>query len=418
MTLLARDLLPASSDPFERAALQAMIDDLPVPVRECLDPDTCPAEFLPFLAHANSVDLWSDDWSEERKRQVIREWPDLAARIGTLSAIRQALRYVDAELVDVMVPPARFVVGSLDDAGIAAWKARLPQLRIYNRVRSAPKVGTPWRRFVVGRKAVVPEVAWAYAGEEGVIYDPATGLETSLRSVDLRRVRRDTVETNQRVAIVPGRAPRQAPVVGRMALGRSILGAFRQTTVVSWTELEQGAELSTEGRVVVAGGGWRPINPSWEEVAVRTRRRGQHAIGRLVVGRARLSPQNAELSFFRRLYLSNPNLVMPGTRSYGRAVIGRTPHQLPHHQARLLVELNQRRARRGFVVGRRPYRGVTVKELDDRAMQLALTVLRIVKAPDERHLADFSTRRRVTFGDAVLLDTAVTFGSYVDRRKL
>ncbi|NBN62783.1 phage tail protein I [Pannonibacter tanglangensis] len=418
MTHRARDLLPASSDPFERAALQAMIDDLPVPLQRCLDPDTCPAEFLPFLAHANSVDLWSDDWSEERKRQVIREWPDLAARIGTLSAIRQALRYVDAELVDVMVPPARFVVGSLDDAGIAAWKARLPQLRIYNRVRSAPKVGTPWRRFVVGRTAVVPEVAWAYAGEEGVLYDPATDTETSLRSVDLRRVRRDTVETTQRVAIIPGRASKRAPVVGRMILGRSILGAFRQTTVVSWTEVEQGVELSTEGRVVVAGGGWSPINPFWEEIPVRTPKRGQHVIGRFIVGRSTVTRQKAELSYFRRLYLSNPNLVMPGTRSFGRAVIGRTPIQQPSHQARLLIELKQRRTRRGFVVGRSTYRSATIRTLDDRAMQLALTVLRIVKAPDERHLVDFATRRRVTFGDAVLLDGAVTFGTYVDRRKL
>lgn len=417
-TVLARDLLPASSDPFERAALQAMIDDLPVPVRECLDPDTCPAEFLPFLAHANSVDLWSDDWPEERKRKVIREWPDLAARIGTLSAIRQALRYVDAELVDVMTPPARFVLGSIKDAGVEAWKARLPQLRIYNRVRSSPKVGRPWRKTILGRSALVPEVGWAYAGEEGVLFDPATGLETSLRSVDIRTVRRDATEINERVAVVPGKASPRATVLGRARIGRMALGSYRQASIVRWTETEEGTEIGSTGRVIVAGGGWRVISPQFDDIPVRTPKRGQHAIGRLIVGRARLSPQNAQLTFYRRLYLSDPTLVMPGTRSYGRAVIGRTPHSLPHHQARLLVELQQRRTRRGFVVGRRAYRAATVNDLDDRAMQLALTVLRIVKAPDERHLANFATRRRLTFGDRILLDGSATFGTFVDHRKL
>lgn len=106
------DLLPTGASlPFEIAIAKAAADDLPVPIRECLDPATTPVAFLPFLAVHRGTRLWFSDWSEARKRQVIAEAPATAALLGTRAGARRLLGYVDAGLVDVVAYPAPFVMG-------------------------------------------------------------------------------------------------------------------------------------------------------------------------------------------------------------------------------------------------------------------------------------------------------------------
>src|SRR4051812_24387267 len=87
-------LLPPSSTPFEFAMARAADAGLPlsVPLRELWDPWKCPMEFLPWLAWALSVDIWDDEWSEPKKRQVVATALPRLQRKGTPAGLRE---YVD-----------------------------------------------------------------------------------------------------------------------------------------------------------------------------------------------------------------------------------------------------------------------------------------------------------------------------------
>jgi phage tail P2-like protein len=112
MTNAVADLLPANAGQFETAAAKGLSDVLPVPIRQVVDAATTPVAFLPFLASHESVDLWFEDWSEDRKRAMIAEAVSLAARKGTRIGASRFLSYVDGTIVDVIAYPARFIFGN------------------------------------------------------------------------------------------------------------------------------------------------------------------------------------------------------------------------------------------------------------------------------------------------------------------
>lgn len=108
------------SEAFEKALIAGMTDDLPIPYDIIMDPYRTPVRFLPWLAAHHSVDLWYDDWSEERKREMIAQcagvstdYPasPLAALKGTLVGLKRYLAFVDADIIDRIAHPARFTFG-------------------------------------------------------------------------------------------------------------------------------------------------------------------------------------------------------------------------------------------------------------------------------------------------------------------
>lgn len=111
---------PHENSPFKRALMAGMSDVLPVPLAEQMDPYRTDAKNLPHLAAHHSVDLWFDDWPEERKREVIAQYsgesviypgerlPELK---GTREGTRRYLELVDATLVDVVAYPQHVVLG-------------------------------------------------------------------------------------------------------------------------------------------------------------------------------------------------------------------------------------------------------------------------------------------------------------------
>lgn len=116
------DLLPSNSGPWEYAVAAGMSDELPVPYDVLMDPYQAPVEFLPWLAAHHSVDLWYEDWPEQRQRDIIAhssgrhpehtgEW--LAELKGTVAAAPAYLAYVDTEIVHKVSHPARFPVGRI-----------------------------------------------------------------------------------------------------------------------------------------------------------------------------------------------------------------------------------------------------------------------------------------------------------------
>ena len=100
-------LLPPNATKLERDLAdlisQALsVLDAPIEAIKTLkNPLTCPVAFLPWLAWARHVDVWSDAWSEERKRQVVAESYATHAIKGTLASVNRVL--VDAGYSDCKI---------------------------------------------------------------------------------------------------------------------------------------------------------------------------------------------------------------------------------------------------------------------------------------------------------------------------
>ena len=110
--MTVKDILPPNAGPVEKAVAWGLSETLPVPISEALVAATAPADFLPFVAHAEGVALWFDDWSDDRKRHVAEHWLQSYAQIvGTRAAVDAFLALVDAQVVHRLTYPAPFIVG-------------------------------------------------------------------------------------------------------------------------------------------------------------------------------------------------------------------------------------------------------------------------------------------------------------------
>ncbi|MFW8594933.1 phage tail protein I [Cribrihabitans neustonicus] len=86
-------LLPHNATRQERA-LEAVTGPAMAPavlLRAVWDPDNCPADLLPWLAFAFSVDVWNPEWSEKAKREVILRSFEVHRKKGTRKAVETAL---------------------------------------------------------------------------------------------------------------------------------------------------------------------------------------------------------------------------------------------------------------------------------------------------------------------------------------
>lgn len=97
-------LLPPNATDKERTLEQitARIDDVPTPIRDLWNPDTCPVELLPWLAWAFSIDEWDNQWPEEDKRESIKNAPMIHRHKGTPDSVRRVLRSAGYEEVEII----------------------------------------------------------------------------------------------------------------------------------------------------------------------------------------------------------------------------------------------------------------------------------------------------------------------------
>ena len=86
------NLLPPNQTPLEASLANASHMPL-TPERIALlwDADRCPAQILPWLAWALSVDEWDDRWSPATRRSTIAAALEVHRIKGTLAAVRKAL---------------------------------------------------------------------------------------------------------------------------------------------------------------------------------------------------------------------------------------------------------------------------------------------------------------------------------------
>jgi phage tail P2-like protein len=87
------DLLPPNATSEERdiSLSTARVGEVPTELRKLWNPETCPANILPWLAWAFSVDTWDSNWPEFRKRAVVAQSLTTHRRKGTAGAVKGAL---------------------------------------------------------------------------------------------------------------------------------------------------------------------------------------------------------------------------------------------------------------------------------------------------------------------------------------
>lgn len=99
------DLLPANSTAAERAISDAMARAwaIATPADLMWDPARIPAEYLPWLAWAASVDHWDPDWTEAEKRTAIAgsaAWHRIKGTRGSVLTVLAQLGHAGAVLIE------------------------------------------------------------------------------------------------------------------------------------------------------------------------------------------------------------------------------------------------------------------------------------------------------------------------------
>lgn len=126
------------------------IDQLPLPMGDTWNPDTCPARLLPWLAWALSVDNWDSDWEESIKRAVLRESLMVHRKKGTRGALERALqalgvRITVAEWFETGGEPHTFTLTALANAKVAGEGEVLLDQAFFDTVRRIVEATKPMR---------------------------------------------------------------------------------------------------------------------------------------------------------------------------------------------------------------------------------------------------------------------------------
>ncbi|HAU5563297.1 TPA: phage tail protein I [Serratia fonticola] len=173
---MSNSLLPPGSSALERRLAQACngISSLNVPLRDLWNPDTCPVNFLPYLAWAFSVDRWDESWAESVKRKVVKDAFYIHQHKGTVSAIRRAveplgylIRVIEWWKTNDVPGTFRLDVGVLD-TGITE--------EMYHELERVIADAKPCSRHLIGlsitldANGTVPVAVASYSGDELTVY--------------------------------------------------------------------------------------------------------------------------------------------------------------------------------------------------------------------------------------------------------
>lgn len=193
-------ILPSNATKYERS-LASQVDRLlalDINFIDLWDPWKCPADLLPYLAWALSVDIWDTNWPISKKREAVARSIRLHRMKGTEQGIVEAVEFAGGKVRKIIVPPAKtFLSAGITPERRAKFLSRYPQLRIYpKRSRGTAKGlfaadrGT-LRRFME-KGFPLPSEAFFRALPRVYIWD--RGQETELTVLE----RRWETETKQR----------------------------------------------------------------------------------------------------------------------------------------------------------------------------------------------------------------------------
>jgi phage tail P2-like protein len=390
---MSATILPRNRTAWETAVEGASAARFPLPtelITSVWNPETCPADLLPYLAWGLSVDLWSDEWPETKKREACRKALRLHRLKTTPAGIKAHVEMAGAEVLRVIRPPARESLrGAMTQTDRLAWLDGLPQVRIYpffhraiaksRHFYTGPGVRHQWHGQGFNRSTR----GFAIYGRRATFYDRGTEVEITVGGTDLGDVDRVYL---RRVA------PR------RLFYGHGFRVGFLRTTAAETNVLT--VRMSDANQHFA-------IQPSIEPVDVRPVRVAQRRVApakRAFFGRhgGFLKESFGPLLIYDRLALNDPSRL--GARRKVRSYHGHGRFGIDPFTAELRIRVPMVRGRRRS--GRWHGAGYS-KAADMTPLAKAIEAVRVSKAFRDTVLIDTQTQGRVKFGGGL------RFGEFV-----
>jgi phage tail P2-like protein len=420
-------LLPNNRTPLERALEGVSAARFPLPtelVAAVWNPDTCPADLLPYLAWGLSVDLWDDNWHETTKREACRNALRLHRLKTTPAGIKAHVKVAGSEVLKIIRPPAReFRRGAMNDEQRAAWLDSLPQVRIYpffkrsiakSRSFFSGPAGKQFFGYVgaaVELDGMTDEDGTALGGDLGAtagdvpgrplkflrstrgfnlygrkatIYDQGIEVDVTLGTTDEHEVERVHIR----------RKPANITFYGGSHYGAGYMRPTEAQTNVITVQLAADAQPF-------------PVNPSMEPVNVRPQRIAQGRIAPAGIsffgGRGRFMKSTfGPLMLYDRIALNDPTRT--GKMRKVRSFHGRGRYGIDPFTAELQIRVPMVRQRRRLA----RWHGAGYRKAPNMApLNKAIEAVRVSKAFRDKVLINTATQGPVKFGGGL------RFGEFV-----
>lgn len=393
-------LLPTNSTVFEREAEIALhkVGQIDVDaLKRMRDPWACSAAHLPFLAYGRGVDLWYADWPEHRKRRITAESYRLHGLKGTLPGAAGYLAYVDAAIVEAVLPPQSVIARPQDPERQRRFRERFAQIRLYPYAIRAGRSGAVAKAAgvtmaIAGAAVAHNRDSLATYGRRAVLLDG--DVETQLRSIDT--IRLDTGVALPVTSFAINRLGRVSDAVpGRAIVSRAVAGPARGRLVVVGAGARSGA--------IPAGfSGVDVLDVSPERVHERHGARAWQPVAsagaRCIAGSTLARQSQAERYIYDRWYLFDA--ARAGGDAVGSLgpVVGRMVAELSPHHAYLRVDARFEQRGRSGRVGRAVAGRVVAKATSDRIERVGAALYR-AKALHDTLMFTTRTHRPATLAD-------------------
>lgn len=401
--MTAPSLLPGNSTPWEMALSETSAARRPLDadlVRRVRDPWACPAELLPYLAHALGLRLWFEDWSEYRKRSAIAQSITLRRLEGTLAGVERHLALVDTTIRHVVRPPATtYLSGGVSDADRERWIAGLPQIRFFPFATAGE---APAHRAFLGRRAWLGHMHVAASrgpqlhGRRATFQMP--GLAEAPVTVD---VLADLGEGPAERVRIDFEGARRRLFLGHGHVGGWLRGSRAAGHVVSvrLSEDAPSAFVAASGLTV------QDVRP------VRVFARRTAPAGTCFLGRDHLGARHPHLRasagprlVYDRIALLDPNAAGTPELRRGRSFLGRCRLGIRPYHAELLLDVPMSRPRFRAGLGRRGFVGSgALRPASLEPVRRARRALGVAKALDDTILYDTEIWRPVALGSGLPL---------------
>lgn len=407
-------LLPPNSTPLERALSgpTGRLTAIPVKIAEVFNWQTCPTEFLPWLAFEHGVDFWDNDWSEGRKREIIRDSVAMHRSKGTLRGAKWFCSYADAQVTRAIVPPQSPFWAPLDQANIDNWEATLPQIRIYPRREPGTGDGFYFGDYTdddapTGGGYYEENRAPEDGGDRKVFREPITGAETE---IDWIGAVRPAYGTHTELGL-PGIGAVDHIYADADHFDAGHYPAVRDTDASVVTLPPQPPEEIVNG--------WYRVTRATPDYITRTGNAGKgvfyHGEGILDDGPDNAmdgdyyGANDAPWEVYRRWHIFSPDATRgdpDGWSYYGDFRYGQSPHT-----AELWVDIPETAPLDECYDETETY----LRDTDLRRLWQVADALETSRAERDQILIETELRRRPKFGDRRMLGDGLKFGEYIAR---
>ncbi len=413
-------------------------------VRDQWDPWAISYRNLGYLAWAQGVNLWEDDWAEPQRRQwVASQWTFKYYR-GSDLGMKMAVEAVDAKLKNLIRPPALFYPGPAQtDAERQAYYARFPQLRLYP---YAPRPQLPWLNYM-GGKTLDPQGNPIYvkngrflgpyrpfyptnynAGglylRKCTLYEPRTGLETQLTVRTISAVAvpgtpatiydEVTLPANTRHLFYPGENAKRFlfPLNTPVTVSRNYAAILGHSNVrVIRVPRDTKTEFQFQATFNTILPSLQPINVRPELVhEIHPMRPTEFYCGQPL--RKKFFPKsNAWQHLYERWYLFDPTR-QPDQR-WARTYMGRARFGIPKYSAKAIIDAPFHWPNTYVYAGRFIGKGWYFPPKNTKRIDQVRRAVTAAMALRDTVVIDTKVRRPIQFADITVLDGTFSFGQYV-----